>query len=145
MSMLLVALGLYIWFGDAFSRFVSSDGPGYYAMPRFIFLGGGAICLMAAASLTRNLVLPRPLLVLSTLGDSSYALYLLHPFILLGFKSVLKTIPPDPLLLPFVLTMMVVGAIGLAHAFHLVLERRINAKLRTLITERQRPAAMEHV
>ncbi|WP_410469475.1 acyltransferase family protein [Agrobacterium tumefaciens] len=133
--------GLAVWTFLELYMFGAPCGPGCYSFPRLLVFGGGAILLMAAATLTRGIALPRFAQPLAALGDSSYALYLLHPFIFLGFKAVLSgfTLPQGWSNLAFLV--VVASTVAIAHAFHIFIEMPANAWLRDrLITPRRKVA-----
>lgn len=131
--------GLAIWLLTDLSMVGFQCDPGCYSFARLIVFGGGAIFMMTAATLTRNIALPRFAQPLATLGESSYALYLLHPFIFRGFKIVFGGVPPEwNNLIYFV---VVAGTIAIAHAFHIMIEMPANVWLRDrLITSRRKVA-----
>jgi peptidoglycan/LPS O-acetylase OafA/YrhL len=53
-----------------------------------LWRGGAAILLMLAAACGREGIVPaRPVKALAVLGDASYALYLVHPFVIRGMRE----------------------------------------------------------
>lgn len=138
-----MALGsLAVWKFLEVQMFGPACGPGCYSFPRLLVFGGGAILLMTAATMTRGIALPRFAQPLAALGDSSYALYLLHPFIFLGFKVVLSpfTLPPGWNNIAYLV--IVISTIAIAHAFHIFVETPANTWLRNrVITPRRKVAA----
>lgn len=62
-----------------------ADGP----WSSVLWRGGAAVLLMLAAACGREgIVTPKPVKVLATVGDASYALYLVHPFVIRGMREV---------------------------------------------------------
>lgn len=125
--------GLAIWTLIDLSLFESYGHPGFYSFPRLFVLGGGAILLMAAATLTRGIALPRFAEPFAALGDSSYALYLLHPFIFLGFKGALGALALPQTSNNIIYLVIVASTIAIAHAFHRFVEKPVTAWLRDRI------------
>jgi peptidoglycan/LPS O-acetylase OafA/YrhL len=69
----------------ASAYFPGTDGPWSSLMWR----GGAAILLMLAAACGRDGIVPvRPVRALAVVGDASYALYLVHPFVIRGMREV---------------------------------------------------------
>lgn len=93
----MVAAGLLLWLVPV-SWFSDMSGPGFYNWTRLAIWGAGAVLIVAAAALgpmrLRSVWLRR----IAGLGDSSYALYLLHPFVFLMVKAALAAITVPPLL-----------------------------------------------
>lgn len=134
--------GLAIWALVDLSMFESYGNPGFYSFARLFVLGGGAILLMVAATLTRGITLPRAAQPLAALGDSSYALYLLHPFIFLGFKGALGALALPQAWTNGVYLAVVVSTIAIAHAFHRFVEMPTTAWLRDRIIAPQTKIAV---
>jgi peptidoglycan/LPS O-acetylase OafA/YrhL len=133
--------GLAVWTFLEINMFGPPCGPGCYSFPRLLVFGGGAILLMAAVILTRGISLPRFALPFASLGNSSYALYLLHPFIFLGFKAVLGSFTLPQGWNNVVYLVIVASTITIAHAFHRLVEMPATAWLRDrLITPRRKVA-----
>ncbi|MCU4181030.1 acyltransferase [Bosea sp. BH3] len=62
-----------------------ADGP----WSSVLWRGGAAVLLMLAAACGREgIVAPRPVRALAVVGDASYALYLVHPFVIRGMREV---------------------------------------------------------
>ncbi|CUX47053.1 acyltransferase [Agrobacterium fabrum] len=122
--------GLAIWMLTDLNSIGFQCNPGCYSFSRLLVFGGGAILLMAAATLTRNISLPRFAQPLAKLGDSSYALYLLHPFIFRGFKTVLGGVTFPPEWSNLVYLVIVISTVAIAHAFHVFVETPANLWLR---------------
>lgn len=136
----LVFLSLAVWTFIDLRQFGSYGGPGFYSFPRFFVLGGGAILLMAAAVLTRGVSVPRVLGPLVPLGDSSYALYLLHPFVFLLFKGLFRLWQPPEALADYAFLPVVLCTVVAAHAFHLLVEKPVTLALRRRILRPKRIA-----
>ncbi|MOA12083.1 Acyltransferase family protein [compost metagenome] len=134
--------GLTIWMLTDLSRIGFQCDPGCYSFSRLLVFGGGAILLMAAATLTRNISLPRFAQPLAKLGDSSYALYLLHPFIFRGFKIALGGVTYPPEWSNVVYLVIVVSTVAIAHAFHVLVETPANIWLRDRLITSPRKVAV---
>ena len=122
-SVFLIILGLSFWTLIDIRQFASYGGPGFYSFPRFFVFGSVAILILLAATLTRGLLLGRFWRKLARLGDSSYALYLLHPFIFLAFKVLFTVWEPSGALRSVMLFPIVFCTIVVAHLFHLLVEK----------------------
>lgn len=121
----LIGLGLAFWLCVDVTWFDTAAGPGWYGWTRLFVYGGGAALILAGvvlgATKARNPVLQS----LSALGDSSYALYLLHPFILMVCRLVLKKLPlSEPMLWPAVVAIVLIAML-VAHRFHRSVEQRV--------------------
>lgn len=134
--------GLAIWMLTDLSSIGFQCNPGCYSFSRLLVFGGGAILLMAAATLTRNISLPRFAQPLAKLGDSSYALYLLHPFIFRGFKTLLSGVTFPPEWSNLVYLVIVVSTVAIAHAFHVFVETPANLWLRDRLITSPRKVAV---
>lgn len=134
--------GLAIWMLTDLNSIGFQCDPGCYSFSRLLVFGGGAILLMAAATLTRNIALPRFAQPLAKLGDSSYALYLLHPFIFRGFKIALGGVTFPPEWSNLVYLVIVVSTVAIAHAFHLFVETPANIWLRDRLITSPRKVAV---
>lgn len=134
--------GLAIWMLTDLSRIGFQCDPGCYSFSRLLVFGGGAILLMAAATLTRNISLPRFAQPLAKLGDSSYALYLLHPFIFRGFKIALGGVTYPPEWSNVVYIVIVISTVAIAHAFHVLVETPANIWLRDRLITSPRKVAV---
>jgi peptidoglycan/LPS O-acetylase OafA/YrhL len=119
---ILVVIGLCLWSLVDMRVFPSYGGPGFYSFPRFFIFGGGALCMVTAATLIPKWKAPAWLGRVSSLGDSSYTLYLLHPFILLIFRSALPHLHVPPVLYWPVVFIIVASAVILAHLVYLRVE-----------------------
>jgi len=118
------------WFGD-------TSGPGFYTWIRVMVWGLGAVMIIAGAALGHTGFKSAWSRAIADLGDSSYALYLLHPFVFLIFKAVLGKIElPQVAYWPSVLLITAL-AIAAAALFHKYAETPVVAFLR----EKTRPRA----
>lgn len=89
----------------------------------------------------QGISLPRFAQPLAKLGDSSYALYLLHPFIFRAFLVASGGITWPQEWKNVVYLIVVASTIAIAHAFHVLVETPANIWLRDrLITPRRKVA-----
>ncbi|ULK95957.1 acyltransferase [Bradyrhizobium sp. I71] len=133
-AMILAALLIWLvpvsWLGH-------STGPGFYGWPRLAIWGTGAILIVAAAVLGPVSFRSAWSQLLARLGDSSYALYLLHPFVFIPVKAVLaKVAMPQLLYWPLVLATTAL-AIACAAAFHAYVENPVVLCLRRMTSQRK--------
>lgn len=136
--LMLVLCGIAWWILLPLSRFENGGAPGSYSWTRVATDGGGAILLVAAATLGTSRLRGRAAQALIALGDSSYSLYLIHPFVMLVLTHVVRRIAPTPAALwPSVIGSVAV-AVAVAHALHRRVERPVIRRLQRL-TDRQRP------
>ncbi len=130
-----MALGLgalALWRLIPLSMLEAHPGPGSYGWPRLISFGAGAVLLVAAGTLRGSRPAGRMVTKLAVLGDSSYCLYLFHPFLLMALAAALpRARVPAWALWPSCLATVGV-AIALAHGLHLALERPLIARLQKL-------------
>ena len=137
-GVLLCGLGLAVWATVDLSGFAGSDGPGNYGWARTLVWGGGAV-LVVAGLVLGELRCDAPLLrPIARVGDASYALYLLHPFVFLAAKAILPRLPLGAGLLWPVALLLVAVSIAATAAFHRRVERPV---LRWLQGGPRRPAA----
>ncbi|WP_248313152.1 acyltransferase [Bosea sp. F3-2] len=69
----------------AAAQLPGTDGP----WSSVLWRGGAAVLLMLAAGCGREgIVPPKPIMALAAVGDASYALYLVHPFVIRGMREV---------------------------------------------------------
>lgn len=129
--------GLAVWSLIDLRIFESYGNPGFYSFPRLSVLGGGAFLLMAAATLTREIGLPRFARPISALGDSSYALYLLHPFIFLVLKGILSVVEIQQQWSSAIYISVIGITITIAHLFHLFVEKPTTEWLRSQFKTRR--------
>ena len=118
----LCGLGLAVWTTIDLAGFVTLDAPANYGWARALIWGGGAVLVVAGVvfgGFRFDHAALRPVLrPIVRIGDASYALYLLHPFVFLAAKAVLPRLPLTAFLL-WPLTLLVVAAAILATlAFH---------------------------
>lgn len=133
LSGFLVLVATYLWFIADVSQFRSSFGPGYYDFSRFFFYGMGAIALVSAVALSNYQTVGVLMHKLAVLGDSSYALYLSHPFVLLLFKVVFHVTnlkAPEGL---FLFVVMIASCVALAHLIHLWIEKPLIELLKRIV------------
>lgn len=133
-AMLVAALLIWLipvsWFGEP-------SGPGFYGWSRLCIWGTGAILIVAAAVLGPISFRSLFARALARLGDSSYALYLLHPFVFLAVKAVLsKIMVPPTLYWPLVLGTTAL-AIAAAALFHVHVENTVVLWLRRVTGKRE--------
>lgn len=122
LPVLLAIAALCLWTLIDMRMFESYGGPGFYSFPRFFVFGGGAVCLVTAATLLPRRRLSAWLTRLSVFGDSSYTLYLLHPFLFGLYRALLGRLDLPVAFYWPVLVFMVASAVILAHIAHLKLE-----------------------
>ncbi|MCK1396143.1 acyltransferase [Bradyrhizobium sp. 1] len=140
LAMVVAALSLWLvpvsWFADL-------SGPGFYTWPRVAIWGAGAVLIIAAAVLGPLEFKSRWSRALAGLGDSSYALYLLHPFVFILIKVALGRITV-PQILCWPLVLLCAGlAITAAALFHRYAELPVIDFLRKVTAPRIRPAPVE--
>lgn len=124
--------GVALWYYLPTSLFDTTFGPGLYSWPRALILGGGSALIVAAAVFGPTEVGIPILRRLSALGDSSYALYLLHPFVFLIFKMLITAVPLAAWALwPLVIAATLV-AVVVAHCFHRAVELPIFERLQSI-------------
>ena len=113
-----------------------TSGPGFYGWARLCLWGTGAVLIVAAAVLGPTSFRSPWSRALARLGDSSYALYLLHPFVFLIVKALLAKMSVPP----FVLWPLVLGttalAVAVAAAFHVHIEDPVTSWLRQMTANR---------
>lgn len=127
----MIAAGLAIWLVPI-SWLGDNTGPGIYGWSRLCIWGTGAVLIAAAAVLGPTSLRSTWSKVISLLGDSSYALYLLHPFVFLLVKAALAIVTFPPVLYwPVVLTACGL-AIVTAALFHSIVERPLVLLLREI-------------
>lgn len=127
---LAIVAGIFVWAAMDIGFFHNQVGPGDYSFGRLIVFGGGAILIVAGATLTGFGQLPPRLQILARLGDSSYALYLMHPFVLAIVRPSHSHFTQISFLQwPFFLIVLAL-TIAAAHAVHLYIECPLNKFLR---------------
>lgn len=139
----LCVAAVMIWWLLPMSLIEPASGPGSYSWARLICDGTPAICLLAAATLGKPpaLVSERPawFMGLTRLGDSSYALYLLHPFILIVMQRLVKGWFTDAQLLWPLVIATVACAIAAAQLVHKYIEKPLILWLQEL-SDMKRPS-----
>ena len=118
-------LGIAVWATLGLSDLVASDAPGNYGWARTLIWGGGAVLVVAGVvlgDLRFDRAAFRPL---ARIGDASYALYLLHPFVFLAAKAVLPRLPLSAGLLWPLTLLLVAVSIAATEAFHRSVERPV--------------------
>jgi exopolysaccharide production protein ExoZ len=106
---------------------------GGFGLPRFVAAGVPAFVLVAAALLLERIYgVKASSRLVALLGESSYVLYLIHPYVIYGLlRTVVR--PPADLALPAAIGLAVVlalAAAAVAAAIHLWIERPAIAALR---------------
>lgn len=118
----MIVAGLSLWVALPPSWFVDTSGPGFYSWARTSIWGMGAALIVAATVLGSSRVTSGWHQSLASLGDSSYALYLLHPFVFLIIKALIaRGELPENGLWPLAVASTIL-AIGLCHQVHRLLE-----------------------
>ena len=135
----LVVAGLGIWF-IPMSWFTDMNVPGLYSWPRLAIWGAGAIMIVAAAALGPTSFKSAWSRAIAALGDSSYALYLMHPYVFLVLKSFLYKVNVPPILYWPVVIAFAAVAIVAAALFHRLAEVPVVAFLRKQTAPRVTPA-----
>ena len=130
---LLVWLVPVSWLGD-------TSAPGHYGWPRLCIWGSGAILIVAASVLGPISFRSAWSQAIARLGDSSYALYLLHPFVFILFKMILAKITvPQALYWPLTLSAAALAIVA-AVLFHDRIENPVVLQLRRITGSRDKSA-----
>lgn len=119
----LIVIGVSVWLCLDPTWFDPTVGPGQYGWPRLFIQGGGAALILAGAVLGATEFRSSALRSVSRLGDSSYALYLLHPFVIQLVRIALKPLPLSEAALWPLVGATVLAAIVVAHGFHRAVEK----------------------
>lgn len=129
---------LAIWLFLPISLLDASVAPGSYSWPRLLLYGCPAILLLSASVLRRpeGGALAAPVLAL---GDASYALYLLHPFVLTVAHRLTSRWAHDPLLVWPIILLAILATVLVAHFVHKRIERPIIKMLQRLTDARRPP------
>ncbi|WP_375462543.1 acyltransferase family protein [uncultured Methylobacterium sp.] len=115
---LLCGLGVLVWATIDVAWFDPMSGPAQYGWPRALIWGGGA-ALVFAGLVFGPFRFDHPVLRrLVGIGDASYALYLLHPFVFLAAKVILPALPLRAGLLWPLTVLMVAVSVLATLAFH---------------------------
>jgi peptidoglycan/LPS O-acetylase OafA/YrhL len=134
--LMLITLALVLWLTVPVSWFTDTSGPGFYSWTRLLIWGTGAVLIVAAAALGSTFIHSSLSRMIVALGDSSYTLYLLHPFLFLLVKAVLtKLTVPEFLLWPLVLAIAFFSIASAALIYRLA-ESPILAYLRAYLPKR---------
>jgi peptidoglycan/LPS O-acetylase OafA/YrhL len=113
----------------------------YVSGPRCILFGLPAALIVAGASFPDFSPNRRRWAALTLLGSASYALYLSHSFANRAVLIVATAFGLKPASAPYLyLSAAILGAVALAVALHLLIERPINTSLKRLV-RRYEPAA----
>jgi exopolysaccharide production protein ExoZ len=132
---LMIVAALLLWLVPV-SWLGAISGPGFYGWPRFAIWGIGAILIIGAAVLGPLSFKSPWSKAIAGLGDSSYALYLLHHFVFLLVKMVLTTVSlPEILNWPLVFLTSALAIIAAA-LFHRYVESPVVLFLRKVTTPR---------
>lgn len=134
----LLALGLGIWFFPL-SWLTDTSLPGLYSWPRLAIWGAGAIMIVAAAALGSTPFKSAWSRAIAALGDSSYALYLMHPYVFLTLRSLLYKVDVPPILYWPVVIAFAGVAIVAAALFHRLAEVPVVEFLRKQTAPRATP------
>jgi peptidoglycan/LPS O-acetylase OafA/YrhL len=124
-GVLLCGLGVGVWATIDLSGFDASSAPGNYGWARTLIWGGGAVLIVAGlvlGGLRFDQAIARRI---ARIGDASYALYLLHPFVFLAAKAVLPRLPLSAGLLWPLTLLLVAVSIAATEAFHRSVERPV--------------------
>lgn len=117
-GVVLCGLGIALWTTIDVGQFAVSDAPMQCGWARTLIWGGGAVLVFARlvfGAFRFDHALGRRV---ARLGDASYALYLLHPFVFLAAKAVLPRVPlTTALLWPLTLLLVAVSILATL-AFH---------------------------
>lgn len=129
---------LAIWLFLPISLLDASVAPGSYSWSRLLLYGCPAILLLSASVLRcpEGGALPTPVLAL---GDASYALYLLHPFVLTAAHRLTSRWADDPLFVWPIMLLAILATVLIAHIIHKRVERPIIKMLQRLTDARRPP------
>jgi len=140
--LLMIVVALLLWQVPV-SRFTDMSGPGFYSWPRLAIWGAGAVLIIASAVLGPLQFKSAWSRALAGLGDSSYALYLLHPFVFILIKTALARVTiPEFFCWPLVILSAGL-AIAIAALFHRHAEVPVVEFLRKATATRLGPARTE--
>jgi exopolysaccharide production protein ExoZ len=132
----LIVAALVLWAVVPVSWFTDTSGPGFYSWVRVMIWGIGAILIVAGAAMGPINFHPTFLRIPARLGDSSYALYLLHPFVFLIVKAALAKVSLPGILDWPVIFAAAVLAIVSAAVFHNCAEIPVITWLKRVTTNR---------
>jgi exopolysaccharide production protein ExoZ len=111
---------------------------GLFGVPRVLAWGLPAV-LVVAAFVAWQPDRRGPARIAIALGDASYALYLTHVFVMIGYAKLLKVTTLGALDQRFVVPVVVAVSIALGLAVHRVLERPLLARLHGMMRRPARP------
>lgn len=97
--------------------------------PRFVVSGASAALIVAACTLGPRLRDGRATRWLTLIGDSSYALYLSHTFVLRPIRLAWSSVHADRMPATFYLLAAVAAAIAIGLVVHRLIERPMTARL----------------
>jgi exopolysaccharide production protein ExoZ len=132
----MIIAALVLWIAVPLSWFVDTSPPGLYSWARVMILGVGAALIIAAAAMGPTSFRSAWSRAVASLGDSSYALYLIHPFVFLAVKAALTVITlPVILYWPAVFTAVALSIVCAA-LFHSLAEVPVVTFLRKITARR---------
>jgi exopolysaccharide production protein ExoZ len=132
----MLVAGLVLWLAVPVSRFADTSGPASYSWGRLMVWGTGAIVIVAAAAMGPMNFRSAWSRFVAHLGDSSYALYLLHPFVFLVVKAVLANVTvPQMFCWPLVIATVALAIVA-ADLFHRLAEVPVVTFLRKATARR---------
>ena len=105
------------------------EAAGVWVPANFLRYGIPAAMLVGAAALGPQLSPTRPVLFAVALGDASYALYLSHPFVIRPLREIWLKIGGGELPLVAFSVVCAFGAVAVAFALHIYLEKPIGRLL----------------
>ena len=130
LRILLAVAGIALWATIKVAWFGSVEELGLYSWSRLLIWGVGAMLIMAAATLGPLKARRWPTKAMSALGDSSYALYLSHPFTVLVLVRLAAHLVPDWRGAAWLLVVAVVAiSVICGHILHVVVERPLTGWL----------------
>jgi exopolysaccharide production protein ExoZ len=135
----MIAAALLFWLLPV-SWFADMSGPGFYTWPRLAIWGVGAVLMVAASVLGPTEFKSIWSRSLAALGDSSYALYLLHPFVFILIKAALANVMVPQLLCWPLVVVTAALAIVAAALFHRFAEDPVILFLRRITASPVAPA-----
>ena len=135
----MISAAVLLWLVPV-SWFADMSGPGFYGWTRLAIWGAGAALIVAAAVLGPTEFKSVWSRSLAALGNSSYALYLLHPFVFILIKAALAEVTV-PQILGWPLVILTAGlAVTAAALFHRYAEDPVILFLRKTTSTRIAPA-----
>ncbi|RYE82307.1 MAG: acyltransferase, partial [Hyphomicrobiales bacterium] len=119
--------------GIALFVLAAGDGWAQTSWGAVALRGPGALLLVTAAACGRNVTAPSALVrSLATLGDASYALYLVHPFAMRALREVFVRLAPGAtgFFIVFALVAAVLAALAVYHWFERPMTKAVRRALR---------------